>query len=52
MVGDDANNTPPAHALARRGIIQNVHGYMLVVTTTILNRSAPSSMQLKMANWM
>jgi mxaJ protein len=29
MVGDDANNTPPAHALARRGIIQNVHGYML-----------------------
>jgi mxaJ protein len=29
MVGSDATNTPPAHALARRGIVQNVHGYML-----------------------
>jgi mxaJ protein len=29
MVGDDANNTPPAHALARRGIVGNVRGYML-----------------------
>jgi mxaJ protein len=29
MVGSDAMNTPPAHALARRGIVQNVHGYML-----------------------
>jgi mxaJ protein len=29
MVGDDAANTPPAHALARRGIIRNVRGYML-----------------------
>ncbi len=29
MVGDDANNTPPAHALADRGITYNVHGYML-----------------------
>ena len=29
MVGDDASNTPPAHALARRGIIGNVRGYML-----------------------
>jgi mxaJ protein len=29
MVGDDAMNTPPAHALARRGIVQNVRGYML-----------------------
>jgi len=29
MVGDDAANTPPAHALARRGIIGNIHGYML-----------------------
>ena len=29
MVGDDANNTPPAHALASRGIVDNVHGYML-----------------------
>ncbi|MFL6764148.1 MAG: quinoprotein dehydrogenase-associated putative ABC transporter substrate-binding protein [Sphingomicrobium sp.] len=29
MVGNDASNTPPAHALATRGIIQNVRGYML-----------------------
>ena len=27
MVGSDAMNTPPAHALARRGIVQNVRGY-------------------------
>jgi mxaJ protein len=29
MVGNDASNTPPAHALASRGIIANVRGYML-----------------------
>lgn len=29
MVGNDATNTPPAHALARRGIVENVRGYML-----------------------
>jgi len=29
MVGNDATNTPPAHAMARRGVIQNVHGFML-----------------------
>ena len=29
MVGDDASNTPPAHALASRGMIDNVRGYML-----------------------
>ena len=29
MVGNDASNTPPAHALATRGIIGNVRGYML-----------------------
>lgn len=29
MIGDDANNTPPAHALARRGVVGNVRGYML-----------------------
>jgi mxaJ protein len=29
MVGNDATNTPPAHALASRGIISNVHGFML-----------------------
>ena len=29
MVGADAMNTPPAHALAHRGIAQNVRGYLL-----------------------
>lgn len=29
MVGNDQSNTPPAHALAKRGIIANVRGYML-----------------------
>ena len=27
VVGDDGANTPPAHALAARGIVQNVRGY-------------------------
>jgi mxaJ protein len=27
LVGDDYANTPPAHALSRRGIVQNVRGY-------------------------
>jgi mxaJ protein len=29
LVGDDASNTPPAHALSSRGIVANVRGYML-----------------------
>jgi mxaJ protein len=29
MIGDDASNTPPAHALARRGIVENVRGFMI-----------------------
>jgi mxaJ protein len=29
MIGDNAMNTPPAHSLAQRGLIQNVRGYML-----------------------
>jgi mxaJ protein len=29
MVGDDGMNTPPAHAVAVRGLIGNVRGYML-----------------------
>lgn len=27
MIGDDFANTPPAHALSRRGLIDNVRGY-------------------------
>ncbi|WP_296611907.1 substrate-binding domain-containing protein [Sphingomonas sp.] len=29
MVGDDAMNTPPAHALTARGMTRNVRGFML-----------------------
>jgi len=29
MIGNDSSNTPPAHALARRGITANVRGYMV-----------------------
>ncbi len=29
MIGDDFANTPPAHALARRGIIDNIRGFMV-----------------------
>lgn len=29
MVGDDGMNTPPAHALARRGLTENVRGFTL-----------------------
>jgi mxaJ protein len=27
MVGDDGNNSPPAHALANRGMVDNIAGY-------------------------
>jgi mxaJ protein len=29
MIGNDAMNTPPAHSLSRRGIVDNVRGFML-----------------------
>lgn len=29
MIGNDATNTPPAHAIASRGITANVRGYMV-----------------------
>jgi mxaJ protein len=29
MIGDDFSNTPPAHALTRRGMIDNVRGFMV-----------------------
>lgn len=27
LIGDDYSNTPPAHALSKRGIVENVRGY-------------------------
>lgn len=29
LIGDDGANTPPAHALARRGHTENIRGYMI-----------------------
>jgi mxaJ protein len=29
LIGDDGNNTPPAHAMGQQGIIDNVHGFMI-----------------------
>ena len=40
MVGNDATNTPPAHAVASRGIVDNVHGYMLYGNYAVPNPAA------------
>jgi mxaJ protein len=29
LIGDDGNNTPPAHALGQQGIVENVRGYSI-----------------------
>jgi mxaJ protein len=29
LIGDDGINTPPVHDLTRRGIVKNVHGYLV-----------------------
>ena len=29
MIGDDFANTPPVHALSRRGIVDNVRGFLV-----------------------
>ena len=29
LIGDDGNNTPPAHALGQQGIVDNVRGYLI-----------------------
>jgi mxaJ protein len=29
LIGDDGMNSPPAHALAQRGIVRNVRGFMV-----------------------
>ena len=40
MLGTEANNTPPAHALAERGIIPNVRGFMVYGDATQTNPTA------------
>ncbi len=41
MIGDDGANSPPAHALARRGIVRNVKGYMVFGDYTTSSPQAP-----------
>ncbi len=41
MIGNNATNTPPAQALARRGVTDNVRGYMLYGNYAHANPSAP-----------
>ena len=46
VVGDDGDNPPPAHALARRGIVGNIVGFtMWDVDTVARTRRARSSMR-------
>jgi mxaJ protein len=40
MIGDDFANTPPAHALGRRGIVENVVGYLVYGNYAEANPSA------------
>lgn len=40
MLGTEANNTPPAHALAERGIISNVRGFMVYGNAALTNPTA------------
>ena len=40
MIGDDGSNTPPAHALTKRGIVDNVRGYLVYGDYADLNPQA------------
>jgi len=40
LIGDDHVNTPPVHALANRGIVQNVKGYLIYGDYAQANPSA------------
>ena len=44
MIGNDAQNTPPTHALARRGIVNNVRGYLIYGDYRTPTRPRRSSM--------
>ena len=46
MIGNDAQNTPPTHALARRGIVENVRGYLVYGDYPTANRPPRSSTPL------
>lgn len=40
MIGNDSMNAPPGHAIASRGIIDNVRGYMVYGSFGSANPSA------------
>jgi mxaJ protein len=40
MIGNDSMNTPPAHAIASRGIVDNVRGYMVYGDSSRANPTA------------
>ena len=48
LIGDDGANTPPAHALSRRGVVQNVVGYS--VYGDYRTNSPPSGIVAAVAN--
>jgi mxaJ protein len=48
IIGDDGANPPPAHALARRGVVQNVVGYS--VFGDYSKESPPSELIAAVAN--
>jgi mxaJ protein len=41
LIGNDAMNTPPAHAIAARGLTDNVRGYMVYGNHAQSNRRVP-----------
>jgi mxaJ protein len=40
MLGTESNNTPPAHALAERGLVSNIRGFMVYGDSARANPSA------------
>jgi mxaJ protein len=40
MIGSDSMNSPPAHAIASRGMVDNVHGYMVYGDASRANPTA------------
>lgn len=49
LIGDDGWNTPPAHALTRRGIVENVRGY--TVYGDYRRPNPPSRIVSAVARW-
>jgi mxaJ protein len=41
LIGNDATNTPPVHALAHRGVVENVRGFMVYGDYELLDPVSP-----------